>query len=210
MQNVFVVELTETEIFFMKTKMFLSVLAALALVSGFNAQAQNKDITVWIPAEVGTLVGGGYVSPYLTNIHAKTVAREDSTLRRTIIALDSLGMVSLHGFGLLPAAVSWQADVPIRQLVVQQSETGLSYGELLLANLIASESKQTLDQVVAERAEVSTWGELMEQLHVSRKPIIGKANFAAAKIRDAEMRVRQSRGRALRDSFPGAMGGGVH
>ncbi len=125
---------------------------------------------MWVDPTTGTLVGGGYVSSYLTNRHAKTIAAEDPTLRRAINSLDALGMVSFRGFGLLPAAVSWQTDVPIRELVLQQTDTGLSYGELLLANSIAKESNQPFETAILVRAESRTWSEVMNRLHADSDP----------------------------------------
>ncbi|MEO8439562.1 MAG: hypothetical protein ABI540_05005 [Spartobacteria bacterium] len=103
------------------------------------------------------MIGGGYTSSYLTNIHAKTMAAEVLALRNAINQLASLGMISVKGFGLLPAAVSWQTDTPMPKLIEQQADTGLSYSELLLANSLAAESGQDFARIIALREQTRTW-----------------------------------------------------
>jgi hypothetical protein len=177
----------------MKTTIkFLVVLGVLAVIPGFTAQAQSsqprkhRELTVWVQNQRGSFIGSGYASTYLTNIRARTLGKEDPNLRNSINALDGLGMLPVQGFGLLPAAVAWQTGTSMRTLIEQQAETGLSYGELLIANSLAAKSKQDFDTVMAMREKTRTWGELAEQLHVSPDLIISRANTAAKRIVDAE------------------------
>ena len=74
--------------------------------------SEHREITKWISSPTGSLIGSGYTSTYLTNIRAKTTERDDAKLRGAINMLDGLGMVEVRGFGLLPAAVAWQAETP--------------------------------------------------------------------------------------------------
>jgi hypothetical protein len=180
------------------------ILGVLAQAPAFSAQADKSqaqsgkhlDLQVWIDAKVGTHLGSGYTSSFLTNIHSKTMAKEDRHLRTAIDDLDSLGMLPVRGFGLVPAAVSWQTDVPIRKLVEQQAETRLSYGELLVVNALAAKSGGTFDQVISQRVRSSTWGDVAKQLNVEPEFLIKKANLAADRIRLVEF---NSRKRAQRD-----------
>ena len=178
---------------------FLVVLGVLAQVPAFTAQADKSqsqsgkhlDLQVWIDAKVGTLLGGGYTSSYLTNIHAKTMGKEEPQLREAINNLDGLGMMPVRGFGLVPAAVSWQTDVPIRTLVEQQAETRLSYGELLVANSLAAKSRETFNQILSQRVRSSTWGNLAKQLNVEPEFLVNKANLASERIRLVEFNSRK-------------------
>ena len=148
----------------------LVVLGILALIPSVSGQAQEEphhDITVWISSPVGSHLGSGYASSYLTNIRARTIGQEDPKLRNAINRLDGLGMLPVKGFGLVPAAVAWQTETRMRTVIVQQAETGLSYGELLIANTLAAKSKESFADVVAMRTKTRTWGELAEQLHVN-------------------------------------------
>jgi len=179
------------------TAKFLVVLGAFALVPGFTLQAQDssapkhKEITMWINAKLGSHIGGGYASTYLTNIRARTITREDPDLREALNALDGLGMLEVKGFGLVPAAVSWQTDIPIHILVREQAETRLSYGELLMTHALAARSGRSFDQVVAMRAGTGTWGELAKQLQVEPGLVIAKAKLASTRIRLAEFGTRR-------------------
>jgi hypothetical protein len=181
----------------------LVVLGVLAQVPALASQAdtaqsgKHLDLQVWIDAKVGTHLGGGYTSSYLTNIRAKTMAKEDRQLRTAINDLDSLGMVPVRGFGLLPAAVSWQTDVPIHTLVEQQGETRLSYGELLLANALAARSGETFQEIISQRLRTATWGDLAKQLNVDPQSLVRKAIVAADRIRLVESNARK---RPQRDS----------
>jgi len=176
---------------------FLVVFGVIAQVPAYAAQADTSqsgkhlDLQVWIDARVGTHLGGGYTSSYLTNIRAKTMGNDDRHLRKAIDNLDGLGMVPVRGFGLVPAAVSWQTDIPIRKLVEQQAETRLSYGELLVANALAAQSGTTFNQIISQRIRTSTWGELAKQLNVESEFLIGKANQAADRIRLVEFNTRK-------------------
>ena len=175
----------------------LVVFGVLAQVPAFAAQAdttqsgKHLDLQVWIDAKVGTHLGSGYTSSYLTNIHAKTMAREDRQLRTAIEDLDNLGMVPVRGFGLVPAAVSWQTEVPIRTLVEQQAETRLSYGELLVANALAARSGETFHQIISQRVRTATWGDLAKQLNVTPDFLVRKANLATDRIRLVEFNARK-------------------
>jgi hypothetical protein len=172
----------------------LVLLGVLTLIPGFASLAdspQHREITMWIASPVGSHLGSGYASTYLTNIRAKTIARENPRLREAIDLLDGLGMVQIRGLGLVPAAVAWQSQTSIHELVAEQAQTGLSYGELLMAHALASESKHDLNDVVAMRANTRTWGQLAEQLGVSPDVIILRANTASSKIRAADKKTRQ-------------------
>ncbi len=174
------------------TTKFLVVVGVLALLPGFTVQAQSsqphrhRDLTVWVQGQRGSFIGCGYASTYLTNIRARTIEKEDANLRNAIASLDNLGMLPVQGFGLLPAAVAWQTGTSMRALIKEQADTGLSYGELLLANSLASKSNRSFADIIAMRERTRTWGELAEQLHVSPGFIIARADTAAKRILDAE------------------------
>ncbi|MBA3542903.1 MAG: hypothetical protein H0T83_00430 [Chthoniobacterales bacterium] len=128
---------------------------------------------------------------YLTNIRARTLGQKEPKPRTPIDSLDGLGMVRVQGFGLLPAAVAWQTQTPMRKLIEQQAETGLSYGELLIVDSLAARSKHSFSEVVGMRARTRTWAELAEKLRVSPDLIVIRANAASSRIRAAEARSRK-------------------
>ncbi len=176
---------------------FLAALGGLALVPGLTHGAQTapaaktRDITVWVTSSTGGLIGRGYVSTYLTNIRARTIKKEEPKLRRAIESLEGLGMTPVRGFGLVPAAVAWQSRLPMRKVIQQQAATGLSYGELLLANVLAEKSKQSVEQVVEMRGRTRTWGELAQQLDVSSAFLVSRVQLASERIKLVEASTRR-------------------
>lgn len=175
----------------MKNLVVLGVLMLIPSVTGRAQSPQRQDLTVYISRPVGSLLGSGYASSYLTNIRARTIGQEDPKLRRAIDSLDALGMVEVKGFGLLPAAVAWQSHTSLRRVIAQQAETHLSYGELLMANVLAAESRHSLNYVIEKRSRTRTWGELAKQLQVSPELIVIPANAASTRIRAAEAQSRR-------------------
>lgn len=185
----------------------LIVLGALALLPGFTAKApaaeppRHREITVWVKGQTGTLLGSGYASSYLTNIRARTIGKEDPKLRRAINSLDGLGMLPVRGFGLVPAAVAWQTEVPMRTLIQQQADTGLSYGELLIANSFVSKSKAGFADIVARRVKTRTWGELADQLQINLDFVVTRARTAAQRIVAVDSRNRRGLDHEKNNSF---------
>ena len=176
---------------------FLVVFGVIALVPAFTAQADTSqspkhlDLQVWVDAKTGSHIGSGYTSSYLTNIRAKTMRQDDPRLRDAINSLDGLGMLPVKGFGLVPAAVSWQTATPIHTLVEQQADTHLSYGELLMVHALALKSGQTFHQVMVLRTRTPSWGEVAKQLNVDPDFIVEKANLATERIRLVEFNSRK-------------------
>ncbi|MDQ3199699.1 MAG: hypothetical protein M3Q46_11050 [Verrucomicrobiota bacterium] len=158
----------------MRIKRVVLKLGLLALVPGLTAQAQtspapaHREITVWISSPTGSHLGAGYASSYLTNIRARTLGQDDPKLRQAIQSLEGLGMKPVKGFGLLPSAVAWQSEKRMRTIIQQQADTGLSYGELLLANALAAKSRKSFDRIVSMRAKTRSWDDLADQLDVDR------------------------------------------
>jgi hypothetical protein len=175
----------------MKIK-FLVLFGVLTLAPSFHTQAQSspsprhRDLEVWIDAKLGSHLGSGYASSYLTNIRARTIEKEAPKLRNAIDALDGLGMRPVKGFGLVPAAVAWLTETHIHTLVEEQAETRLSYGELLIAHLLAAKSEQSFAQIVAMRGKTRTWGELARQLQIDPDFLVARANAASSRIRDVD------------------------
>jgi hypothetical protein len=173
-----------------------TIVGGLALISSLHAEGisrrliKHPELTVWVSSQTGSHIGSGYASTYLTNIRPRTIANEDSQVRDAIKSLDDLGMLSVRGFGLLPAAVAWKTQQPMRTIILQQAETGLSYGELLMVNCLASKSNQSFDQVIALRAKSHTWGEVAQQLGLHSDCIVASAKSTAERIRAVDYRSR--------------------
>ncbi len=172
-----------TKIQFIVVLGFFAVLPSLAGQTQSSQSPKHRDMEIWIEAKVGTLLGAGYTSSYLTNIRAKTMGKEDPTLRQAVDSLDGLGMLPVKGFGLVPAAVSWLTETPINTLVEQQVATNLSYGELLIAHTLAAKSGGSFAQIIAMRTRTRTWDELARQLAIDPDYLVSRANAASTRIR---------------------------
>ncbi|HEY3662285.1 MAG TPA: hypothetical protein VGL24_03955 [Chthoniobacterales bacterium] len=175
----------------------MTLLGVVTLVPGLTAANKTtatvpkpRDLTVWVSSPAANMHGGGYSSAFLTNIRARTIAKDAPKLRKAIVSLDDLGMLQVKGFGLVPAAVAWQSDLPMRKVIQQQAASGLSYGEILMANSIAAKSGQSFNRVVSLRARSQNWGTVSDQLGVSSDYIVAKANIAARQIIAVDLRTR--------------------
>ena len=132
--------------------------------------------------------------------------REDTTLATAVATLDARANTIVEGYALLPTAVSIQTKVPVEVLKKQRSASGLSYGQLLVANSLASGSGKSFDQILALRAKTGSWSQLAANLHINAKSIIGRINAADDSVKYAESRRRLRREENLKDSgfHPGA------
>jgi hypothetical protein len=189
-----------------RTFQFSVTLGLIAFCSSPSAQAgqaksqKNKESSVWVDPPAGSLIGGGYADSGETRIWAKTIAREKPAFRNAIEMLDSQGGVIVRGVGLVPAAVSWQTKVPVRELIQQQANTRLSYGELLIANSLAEGSGKTFNEILALRDKSKSWGELSLKLHINPDSIVQRANAASSSIRYAEARSNRRREQNMKDA----------
>ena len=165
-----------------------------------EAKAGSTERTVWVDPKTGSLIGGGYADSGETSIVAKTLAHEKPAFRNAIDSLDARGGVVARGVGLVPAAVAWQTKVPVRELVAQQAKTGLSYGELLIANSLVSGSEESIKEIVALRNKSRSWGELSLQLHINPDSIVARAQAATNSIVYAEARSNRRREQNMRDA----------
>ena len=172
-----------TKIQFIVMLGFFALLPSLAGQTQSSQSPRHHDIEIWIEAKVGTLLGAGYTSSYLTNIRAKTMGKEDPKLRQAVDSLDGLGMLPVKGFGLVPAAVSWLTETPINTLVEQQAATNLSYGELLVAHTLAVRSGESFTHIIAMRSRTRTWDELARQLAIDPDYLVSRTNAASTRIR---------------------------
>lgn len=191
----------------MKTARRLFIALALSAIGvPFAAHAQDanssqkKSPTVWVDPKTGSLIGGGYAETGQTNIQARTLSHESAAFRGAINTLDAQGMRTVRGVGMVPTAVSAQTKVPVRTLVEQQSQTGLSYGELLIANSLAEGSGKSLDAIVAMRKSSSSWEALSKKLKINSKSIVARANAATNAIQYAEARSNRRRDQNMRDN----------
>ncbi len=167
----------------MKTLRRLSLLGVVALFPALAAQAQNSKLPNM--NEHTTAIA----SAAKVRLYARTMTGEEPAFRKAIDALDAQAGKVMRGTGLVPAAVSAQTQLPIEVLVAQQAETGLSYGELLVADSLAVGSGKSFARILTLRAKTRTWAELSLQLRINPNSLVARAEAAKSAINNADARL---------------------
>jgi hypothetical protein len=108
------------------------------------------------------------------------VSRTDMTaeLKRTAVDINTQGQAK-DGRTRVLMAISSETGVPVTTLQTEQSANGLGYGDLLIANLVASESGKNVSEVVAVfKAGQGGWGKIANDLGLNLGQIVSKARQA--------------------------------
>jgi hypothetical protein len=155
---------------------FLVVLGVLALFPGPSSNADAPSLSKTA------------ASSNSVRFHARTMTGEEPAFRRAINLLDGQSGKVMRGVGLVPAAVSTQTGVSVGTLAAQQAETGLSYGELLVADSLAVGSGNSFARILAMRAQTQTWAELSLKLRINPNSIVARAQAAFNSINYAQAR----------------------
>jgi hypothetical protein len=155
---------------------FLVVLGVLALFPGPSSNADAPSLSKTA------------ASSNSVRFHARTMTGEEPAFRRAIDSLDGQSGKVMRGVGLVPAAVSTQTGVSVGTLAAQQAETGLSYGELLVADSLAVGSGNSFARILAMRAQTQTWAELSLKLRINPNSIVARAQAAFNSINYAQAR----------------------
>jgi hypothetical protein len=74
------------------------------------------------------------------------------------------------------ARISDETGVPVATLEAQRTATGLGYGELETANLLASESGRSFDEIVAMHHGGAGWGKIANDLGLNLGRIVSNAH----------------------------------
>ena len=75
-------------------------------------------------------------------------------------------------------AISNETGIPAATLQTEQSMNRLGYGDLLIANLLASASGKTFSQIVAMSKSGEGWGKIAKDLGLNLGMIVSKAKRA--------------------------------
>jgi hypothetical protein len=159
-----------------RTPRFLVVLGVLAFFPGPSSNADAPSLSKTA------------ASSNSVRFHARTMTGEQPAFRRAIDSLDGQSGKVMRGVGLVPAAVSTQTGVSVGTLAAQQAETGLSYGELLVADSLAVGSGNSFARILAMRAQTQTWAELSLKLRINPNSIVARAQAAFNSINYAQAR----------------------
>ncbi len=108
------------------------------------------------------------------------VSRTDMTaeLKRTTVDINTRAQTK-DGRTRVLMAISSETGVPVTTLQTEQSANGLGYGDLLIANLVASESGKNVSEVLAMfKAGQGGWGKIANDLGLNLGQIVSKARQA--------------------------------
>src|SRR5260370_7635304 len=108
-----------------------------------------------------------------------TVARADVTtdLKKTTADISAQAQTN-DGRTRVLTAISNETGVSVATLQNQQSATKLGFGDLAIANLLASASGKTFDQIVAMFKSGEGWGKIAKDLVLNLGMIVSKAKRA--------------------------------
>lgn len=180
--------------------------AIFALPHGAQAEPSPKPAKkrmVWVAPPTGSLLGGGYVDAGEPTKgapeSAARLAGDNSSLRAAVVKLDSESATMVEGWTLIANAVAWQTKVPVKTLKQQHESTGLTYGELLVANSLAAGSGNSFEAVLAMKQKNRSWSDLSKQLKINPDSITARARAASESLRFAHSRRNQRRDENLRD-----------
>jgi hypothetical protein len=108
------------------------------------------------------------------------VSRTDVTadLTRATAEINTQAQANGGGARVL-RAISSETGVPVAALQTEQSANRLGYGDLLIANLLASESGKSFSEIVAMfKAGQGGWGKIANDLRLNLGEIVSKAHRA--------------------------------
>jgi hypothetical protein len=175
--------------------MFFVVFGISATLSSAQTNVPRKT-SVYVPPPMGSHLGGGYVRTDEADNNKSTakLGTENTTLGKAVASLDAKAATVVDGYALMPTAVSWQTKVPTEVLKKQRAKSGLTYGQLLVANSLASGSGKSFEQILALRAKTRDWSQLAGNLHVDVNSIVARLKAA-----DESVTYAQARGKLRRD-----------
>src|SRR6266581_2812858 len=192
----------------MKTATVTASLAvAIAIILPCQAQtsAEPKKGRVGGDPPTGSLLGGGYVDAGDRNDARPTTATvsaaEKPSFKTALNDLNAQSATVVEGWALIGPAVTWQTGVPLDTLKTQRAATGLSFGELLVANSLASGSGKSFNEIVRMKAKAQTWSHLAQQLNINIDSISARLRTANESVKYAESRRRQRREQNVRDTL---------
>lgn len=171
-----------------------------------QAPAPKKKRTVYVPPPTGSLLGGGYVDSGDTDTTPRPAATTVTVLnkpafRGALANFDSQSSTVVKGYALIIPAVSWQTKVPVDTIKKQRAATGMTFGELLVANSLASGSGRSFSEILALHARTKNWEQVAKQLHVNIDSVTARLKTAAESIEYAGSRKNKEREQNLHETM---------
>lgn len=159
--------------------------------------------SVYIPPPLGSHIGGGYAnSGRSTAAHRIATNRSGETpaLANTLSLLDAQAGNIAQGYALALSAVSLQTRVPVATLRRQQSATGMSAADLLVANSLVEGSGRSFAEILALQEKMRAWSPAAHQLGIDVNCLVARARAAQTSMRVAEVQSNWHRAEGRRDN----------
>jgi hypothetical protein len=118
------------------------------------AEDQGSYRTIYVPPQVGSHLGGGYVRVPIENL-----GNDESALIATITKLNAAGGEKRERQFVIEA-VSRSTGVSQRELQAQQDILRLRFGDLCAINAIARGNGDKVQQIATLRSKGSSWTQL--------------------------------------------------
>jgi len=189
-----------------------TIVLALVIVSPCLAQtaspAPRKKKTVYTAPPTGSLLGGGYsdagdAEPAQPSRATTLSASDKPSFRDALTKFNAQSGTIVDGYDLVVPAVKLQTNVPTETLKRQHEVTRLTYGELLVANSLASGSGKKFNDIIALKNKGQSWTQISKQFGINIDSVTTRLTKAEESIRYAQSRKRERRnqnvGDALRD-----------
>jgi len=186
----------------MKKLVTAVILVTLAITLSTTAEPQpsplpSKRRTVWVSPPIGSLIGGGYIdagdAPGASQAAATDRRGENPKLTKALADLDSQAGTVVQGYSLIMEAVALQTRIPATKIRAQRSATGMSFGDLLVANSLTEGSGKSLNEILSMRAKSGAWDPLAKKLSIDMNSIIAQTRAATESVRYAESRNNRNR-----------------
>jgi hypothetical protein len=181
----------------------MAVVIAIILPCQAQTSAPPTKRTVWVEPPTGSLLGRGAVDAGDRSDARPTTATasaaEKSSFKTALNDLNAQSATVVEGYSLIGPAVSWQTGVPVEIVKKQRAATGLSFGELLVANSLASGSGKSFNEIMRIKAKTQGWSQLAKQLNINIDSVTARLRTAGESVKYAESRRRQRRDQNIRD-----------
>jgi hypothetical protein len=116
---------------------------------------------------------------------AASQANDSKDLDRTAAEINAHAKTPGEQIHVL-TAISGETGVPVATLQAQQSQTRFGYGELLIANSLASATGKTFDEIAALKASGQGWGKIAKTYHLKLGPIVSQSRRTQDAVSPAE------------------------
>ena len=167
----------------------------------------HKKRTVYTAPPTGSLLGGGYTDAGDTDVVTKSPkasslsAADKPSFRQALTHFDAQSSTVVDGYALIVPAVKLQTGVPAETLKWQQQKTGLTYGELLVANSLASGSGKSFNDIIAMKNKGQSWSQISQSLRINIDSITTRLKTAEESIKYAQSRKREKRNQNVSDTM---------